>query len=142
MPAISIAVRHMTTTELQPEQIHQMGLKQVAEIEPQMLVIAKQQGFADLKSFNEHIRQDPKLHGTSGQQILDLYQHYTDQMYTKLPQLFGRLPKNKLVVVPMEAFRAANAVPADYSPGSRQRLASRPDQRERVRSRAPPAAER
>ena len=112
------AVRRMTTTGLQPEQIHQMGLKQVDEIETQMLVIAKQQGFADLKSFNEHIRQDAKLHGTSGQQILDLYQHYTDQMYTKLPQLFGRLPKNKLAVVPMDAYRAPDAVPADYSPGA------------------------
>ena len=112
------AVLQMTTTNLEPEQIHQMGLKQVEELDAQMLVIAKQQGFADLKSFNAHIRQDPKLHGTSGQQILDLYQHYTDQMYTKLPQLFGRLPKNKLVVVPMEAFRAPDSVPADYSPGA------------------------
>ena len=135
-------VRHMTTTSFQPEQIHQMGLKQVADLESQMLAIAKQQGFADLKSFNEHIRQDPKLHGTSGQQILDLYQHYTDQMYPKLPQLFGRLPKNKLVVVPMEAYRAPNCGPCRLLGGSRQRLTSRPHQRERVRSRAPPAAER
>ncbi|MGA9567253.1 MAG: DUF885 domain-containing protein [Candidatus Korobacteraceae bacterium] len=112
------AVKQMTTTNLTPEQIHQMGLKQVADIDVQMLVIAKQQGFSDLKSFNDHIRQDPKLHGTSGQQILDLYQHYTDQMYTKLPQLFGRLPKNKLTVVPMESYRAPSSVPADYSPGS------------------------
>lgn len=111
-------VRRMTTTDFLPEQIHQMGLKQVTEIEEEMLAIAKQQGFAYLKSFNEHIRQDPKLHGTSGQQVFDLYQHYTDQMYAKLPQLFGRLPKNKLQVVPMEAFRAPNAVPADYSPGA------------------------
>jgi uncharacterized protein (DUF885 family) len=111
-------VVRMTTTSLQPEQIHQMGLKQVADIEAQMLAIAKSQGFSDLKSFNEHIRQDPKLHGTSGQQILDLYQHYIDQMYAKLPQLFGRLPKNKLEVVPMEAYRAPNSVPADYSPGA------------------------
>jgi len=112
------SVHRMTTTGLQPEQIHQMGLKQVDEIEAEMLVIAKSQGFADLKSFNQHIRQDPKLHGTSGEQILGLYQHYTDQMYAKLPELFGRLPKNKLEVIPMEAYRAPNAVPADYSPGA------------------------
>ena len=112
------AVKQMTTTNFSPEQIHQMGLKQVADIDAQMLVIAKQQGFTDLKSFNQHIRQDPKLHGTSGQQILDLYQHYTDQMYSKLPQLFGRLPKAKLNVVPMESYRAPSSVPADYSPGS------------------------
>jgi uncharacterized protein (DUF885 family) len=112
------AVRTMTTTDLTPEKIHQMGLKQVGEIESEMLTIARQQGFSDLKSFNEHIRNDRHLYATSGQQLLDLYQHYADQMYGKLPQLFGRLPKNKLVVVPMEAFRSADAVPADYSIGA------------------------
>lgn len=111
-------VKLLTTTGYTPEQIHQMGLKQVAELDAQMLAIAKSQGYPDVKGFNEHIRQDPKLHGTSGQQILDLYQHYTDQMYTKLPQLFGVLPKTKLVVVPMEAFRAPDSVPADYSIGA------------------------
>ena len=111
-------IRQMTTTDLSPEEIHQMGLKQVAEIETAMLAIAHQQGFADLASFNEHIRHDPHLYATSGQQLLSLYQHYADQMYAKLPQLFGHLPKNKLEVIPMEAFRAPDSVPADYSPGA------------------------
>ncbi|HEY1272946.1 MAG TPA: DUF885 domain-containing protein [Terriglobales bacterium] len=112
------AVRYMTTTDREPEEIHQLGLKQVAEIESEMLKLAKRQGFSDLKTFNESIRQNPKLHATSGQQLLDLYQHYADQMAAKLPQQFGRLPRNKLIVVPMEAYRAPDAVPADYSIGS------------------------
>jgi uncharacterized protein (DUF885 family) len=41
-------------------------------------------------------------------------------MYAKLPELFGTLPKNKLIVVPMEAFREKAGVPADYTPGSPQ----------------------
>jgi uncharacterized protein (DUF885 family) len=112
------AVRQMTTTDLAPEEIHQMGLKQVTEIEGEMLKIARQQGFQDLKTFNQHIREDHHLYASSGQQLLDLYQHYADQMYAKLPQLFGKLPKNKLAVVPMESFRTADAVPADYSIGA------------------------
>jgi uncharacterized protein (DUF885 family) len=112
------AVRHQTTTDFTAEQIHQLGVKSVAEIETQMLVVAKAQGFSDLKSFNDHIRQDPKLHAKSGQQLFDLYTHYRDQMYAKLPELFGRLPKNKLDVVPMESFRSASAPPADYSIGA------------------------
>ncbi len=112
------AVRHQTTTDFTANQIHELGLKSVAEIETQMLVIAKAQGFSDLKSFNDHIRQDPKLHAKSGQQLFDLYAHYRDQMYVKLPELFGRLPKNKLDVVPMESYRAASAPPADYSEGA------------------------
>lgn len=112
------AVRHQTTTDFTADQIHQLGLKSVAEIETQMLAIAKAQSFSDLKSFNDHIRQDPELHAKSGQQLLDLYTQYRDQMYAKLPQLFGRLPKNKLAVVPMESFRSADSVPADYSIGA------------------------
>jgi uncharacterized protein (DUF885 family) len=113
-----LAVKHQTTTGMTPAEIHELGVKSVAEIETQMLVIARAQGFSDLKSFNAHIRQDPALHAKSGQQLLDLYTHYRDQMYLKLPQLFGRLPKNKLDVVPMESYRAASAPPADYSIGA------------------------
>jgi uncharacterized protein (DUF885 family) len=112
------AVRHQTTTDFSAEKIHELGLKSVAEIENQMLAIAKAQGFSDLKSFNQHLQQDPKVHAKSGQQLFDLYTHYRDQMYVKLPELFGRLPKNKLDVVPMEAFRSASAPPADYSLGA------------------------
>jgi uncharacterized protein (DUF885 family) len=112
------AVRHQTTTDFSPDKIHELGMKSVADIEVQMLAIAKAQGFNDLKSFNAHILQDPKMHATSGQQLFDLYTKYRDQMYVKLPELFGRLPKNKLVVVPMEAFRAASSPPADYSIGA------------------------
>ena len=114
----AFAVRHQTTTETPAAEIHELGVKSVAEIETQMLGIAKAQGFSDLKSFNDHIRADAKLRATSGQQIFDLYSHYRDQMYTKLPELFGRLPKNKLDVVKMEEFRQASAPPADYSIGA------------------------
>jgi len=112
------AVHHETTTDLTPEQIHELGVKSVAEIEQQMLKVAKAEGFDDLKSFNAHIRQDPALHAHSGQQLLDLYRQYRDQMYARLPELFGHLPKNTLIVVPMEQFRSAEGVPADYSIGA------------------------
>lgn len=112
------AVRDETTTSMTPEEIHEMGLKQVAEIEAEMLKLANSLGYKDLKSFNQHIRDDRDLYGKSGQQIFGLYQHYIDQMQLKLPQYFGKLPPTKLQVVPMDAFRAPDAVPADYSPGT------------------------
>jgi uncharacterized protein (DUF885 family) len=114
----SFAVRQQTTTNFTADQIHEMGLKSVSQIEQEMLTIAKSQGFNDLESFNAHIRQDPALRAKSGQQLLDLYAKYRDQMYAKLPALFGRLPRNKLDVVPMEDFRAPDSVPADYSVGA------------------------
>ena len=111
-------VHHQTTTDFTADQIHEMGLKSVGQIEREMLKIAKSQGSDDLKSFNAHIRQDPALYAKSGQQLFELYTKYRDQMYGKLPELVGRLPKNKLDVVPMEEFRAPTGAPADYSIGA------------------------
>lgn len=113
-------IRRLTTTDMTPEQIHQLGLQQVSEIEGEMLTVAHKLGFKDIASLNDHIRNDRSLYATSSQQVLGLYQKYADQMYAKLPELFGTLPKNKLIVVPMEAFREKAGVPADYSPGSPQ----------------------
>src|SRR3954463_68671 len=87
------AARRSTTTNMTPEEIHQLGLKQVAEIEGRMMDIAKKLGYTDLKKLNADIEKDPKLHGQSRKQILDEYQHYEDQMWARLPELFGRLPK-------------------------------------------------
>jgi len=112
------AVRRQTTTDMTAEQIHELGLKSVSEIEGEMLKIARAQGFSDLKTFNAHLMQHPNLHAKSGQQLLDLYTQYRDQMYDRLPQLFARLPRNKLAVVPMESFRSSDSVPADYSIGA------------------------
>jgi uncharacterized protein (DUF885 family) len=112
------AIRQMTTTNLSAEEIHQIGLKQIAETEKQMLALAHKLGFKDLASLNDHIKKDRKLYATSGQQLLDLYSHYARQMEPELPKLFAHLPKNKLIVIPMDSFRAKDAVPADYSPGA------------------------
>ncbi len=118
------AVRQMTTTDLTPDQIHELGLKQLAEAEAEMLALAHKLGFNDLASLNDHIKNDRQFYATSGQQLLDLYSKYAQQMEARLPDLFGRLPKNKLIVVPMDSFRAKDSVPADYTPGASD--ASRP----------------
>jgi uncharacterized protein (DUF885 family) len=112
------AIRRMTTTDLTPDQIHEIGLKELHETEAEMLALAKKFGFSDLASFNEHIKNDRKLYATSGQQVLDLYARYVREMEPELPKLFGRLPKARLVAIPMEEARAKNAVPADYTTGT------------------------
>jgi uncharacterized protein (DUF885 family) len=102
-------VKESTTTNLTPEEIHQIGLAQVKEIEARMLGVANQLGYKDLKSFGVAIKADPKLHPKSRQEILDLYTKYIDGMYTKLPDLFGQLPKGHLDVMAIEEFREKEA---------------------------------
>ncbi|MEA2164051.1 MAG: hypothetical protein QOK37_2178 [Thermoanaerobaculia bacterium] len=111
-------VRQSTTTKLSAAEIHEIGLREVARIEGEMLTIAKSQGFADLKSFRASLDSNPDLKGKTRAHILELYRGYIDQMYAKLPQLFGRLPKAKVIVVPVEEFREKEASGAQYEPGS------------------------
>src|SRR5271165_709496 len=111
-------VRRSTTTDKTPEEIHQIGLQQVAEIETQQLAIANRLGFKDLKSFRESVKANPKLYAQSREQILDLYRKYTAQMKPELPKLFGRLPKADLIVMPVEPFREKDAPGAQYVPGT------------------------
>jgi len=102
-------VKQSTTTNLSPEEIHQLGLQQVKEIEDRMLAVVNQLGYKDLKSFSDSLPTNPKVHAHSRKEILDLYQKYIDQMYLKLPAMFGRLPKSKLEVLPIEEFREKEA---------------------------------
>jgi uncharacterized protein (DUF885 family) len=112
------AIRRITTTNMTPEEIHALGLKQIDEVEAEMLTLAHKLGFKDLASLNNHIKNDRRFYATSGQQVLDLYANYARGMEPELPKLFGHLPKSKLTAIPMEASRAKNAVPADYSSGT------------------------
>lgn len=112
------AIRRITTTDMTPDQIHELGLNQIDEINSQMLAVAHQLGFNDLVSLNQHIKDDRQFYATSGQQLLDLYAGYARNMEPELPKFFGHLPKSKLVAVPMEASRSKNAVPADYTNGT------------------------
>ena len=102
-------VKESTTTNLTPEEIHRIGLAQVKEIEARMLQVANQLGYKDLKSFGAAVKADPNRHPKSRQEILDLYTKYIDTMYTKLPDLFGHLPKGHLDVMPIEEFREKEA---------------------------------
>jgi uncharacterized protein (DUF885 family) len=111
-------VKRSTTTDKTPEQIHQIGLQQVAEIEKQQLEIATRLGFKDLKSFRQALKANPKLYAQSREQILDLYRQYIAQMKPELPKLFGRLPQADLIVMPVEPFREKDASGAQYIEGT------------------------
>jgi uncharacterized protein (DUF885 family) len=112
------AVRDLTTTNLTPDEIHEIGLREIARVEKEMLAIAQKMGFKDLDGFHEAIRKNRSLYGTSGEQIKGLYKAHLDEITNDLPKEFGRLPKSKLEVIPMAAYRAGASVPADYSQGT------------------------
>jgi uncharacterized protein (DUF885 family) len=112
------AIRNYTTTDLSPDEIHELGLLEVDRIEREMLAIARQLNFSNLKSFNHEISLRPELRARSREHILDLYRQYTDQMREQLPLLFGRLPKADVVVEPVQEYREQQSAAAEYHPGT------------------------
>ncbi|HEU5457978.1 MAG TPA: DUF885 domain-containing protein [Terracidiphilus sp.] len=111
-------VERETTTHMTPAEIHQIGLEQVQQDEAAMLAIAQKLGFKDLKSFQESIKTNPKLHPASAEALLDAYRSYLKPMEAKLPQLFGHLPKTPFEVVAVPPYLEKNAPTAYYQPGT------------------------
>ena len=98
-----------TTTRMTPDEIHQLGLREINRIQAEMLVIARKEGFADLASFRASLKTNPKYIPTSSEQILDDFRRYIAQMEPKLPELFTLLPKSPVTVEAIPAFQSAAA---------------------------------
>jgi uncharacterized protein (DUF885 family) len=110
------AVKMMTTLNVTPAEVHEIGLKEVERITAEMTKLAKAQGKKDLASFREAINSDPKWKPKSEQQIVDDFKKYIDGMQPKLPQLFGLLPKAPVTVEPIPDF--AKAAATHYNAGT------------------------
>ncbi len=99
-----------TTTDMTADEIHELGLKEVARIRGEMEVIKDQVGFkGSLEDFFEYMRTAKQFYlpnnDQGAEQYLALARGYLDAMEKKLPEYFGKLPKAKLLVKRVEAFR-------------------------------------
>src|SRR5271163_3457954 len=105
-----------TRTRLTPDQIHTIGLNEVARITAEMTTLAHKAGFADLAAFRASINSDPRWVPTSAEQILDDYRRYNAQMQPRLPELFTVIPGSPVTVEAIPAFQAADST--HYSSGT------------------------
>jgi len=110
------AVKLMTTMNVTPAEVHEIGRKEVERITAEMTKLAQSQGYKDLASFRDAINKDPKWKPQNEQQIVDDFAKYIHQMEPKLPELFGLLPKAPVTVEPIPDF--AKAESAHYVQGT------------------------
>lgn len=104
-----------TNSTLSADQIHQIGLDNVARIHGEMRAIMKQVGFkGSLKEFFEYTRNDPRFFAKSREEYLAKANAALERMNEALSQYFGILPKDPLVIKPVEAFREKSAGKAFY----------------------------
>lgn len=104
-----------TTTDLNADQIHQIGLDNVARIHGQMRKIMDQVGFkGSLQEFFAFVRTDDRFYFKTREEYLATVDTKLKAMQAKLPEYFATLPKAPLTVKAVEAFREKSAGKAFY----------------------------
>ena len=113
------SIKLYTTTELTADEIHNIGLKEVAKISSEMEKIKTKVGFnGDLKSFFNHVRElDELIPFNEPQEVIDNFNKIHKKMTPQINKLFGLQPKTPFEVRRTESFREASAS-AEYNPGS------------------------
>ena len=112
-----------TTTDLSADEIHDIGLKEVARITNEMIAIKERVGFeGDLQAFFNFIKTDAQFFYPNTDEGRQGYIADTDAYLSVinelLPEYFGILPKADLVVKRVEAFREQDGAAQHYNPGT------------------------
>jgi uncharacterized protein (DUF885 family) len=95
-------VRHHTTLDVTPQEVHQIGLDEVARIRQEMLEIIDEVGFeGDLTAFLEFLRTDPQFFAATPEELLMEASFIAKRMDGKLPSLFKTLPRLPYGVEPV-----------------------------------------
>lgn len=95
-------IHEFTTLDLTPEQIHAIGLKQVAMIRAQMLGVMAETGFkGDLPAFLNFLRTDPQFYTTDPQDLLNRAAWIAKQFDGKASRYFGRNPRGRFTIKPV-----------------------------------------
>jgi uncharacterized protein (DUF885 family) len=100
-------VRHFTTLDVTPQQVHEIGLREVARIHSEMEDVIRQVGFqGDFAAFLQFLRTDPRFYARTPEELLKQASFIAKRMDGKLPSLFGRLPRLPYGVEPVPAHLA------------------------------------
>ncbi len=118
IPYYAFRARQMTTTDLSPEQIHQIGLSEVARIGAAMDKVAKDAGYKDRASFVAHMRTDPQFYAKTPPELLEKSAWVAKQIDDWLPRIIGTLPRLPFSVKPIPADQAEGTTTAYSEWGS------------------------
>ena len=112
-------VRRITTTNLAPDEIHQIGLDEVERIHGEIRGVMAQVGFeGDLKEFFEYVYSDPQFFFEEPEQLIQAYRDMSADIEALAPQLFKLFPETEFEVRRVEPFREQSASKGSYQRGS------------------------
>ncbi len=108
-------IRWHTTLDLTPEEIHRIGLEEVARIRAEMETVIAESGFdGDFEAFQAFLRTSPQFYVESGEDLLREASYIAKQMDGRLPALFGKLPRLPYTVEPVPDHIAPKYTSARY----------------------------
>jgi uncharacterized protein (DUF885 family) len=112
-------VRLRTTTDLSPQEIHQIGLDEVARIHREMRGVMDEVGFdGDLEAFFEFLNTDEQFYYDRPEQLIEGYRDMSDHIESLAPKLFNLTPKTDFEVRAVEPFREKSASGGQYRRGT------------------------
>ena len=112
-------VKQRTTTDLTPEQIHQVGLSEVKRIRAEMDELIESTGFeGSFEDFLAFLRTDPQFYHTTKEGLLREYRDIAKRADPELMKLFGKLPRTPYGVIPVPSYAEKSQTTAYYQPGS------------------------
>jgi uncharacterized protein (DUF885 family) len=112
-------VRVRTTTEMTPDEIHQLGLDEVARIHAQMRAVMDEVGFeGDLHDFFDFVNTDEQFFFDEAEELIQGYRDMTDHISELSKRLFSVFPKTEFEVRRVEPFREKSASGGSYVAGT------------------------
>jgi uncharacterized protein (DUF885 family) len=113
------AAETSTTVRMDPQEIHELGLAEVARIRGEMEAVKRQVGFdGDLHAFFRYLQTDPKFYYEKPEDLVEGYRAVKRNIDARLPKLFATFPKADYEVRAVEPFRARSSAGAFYQPPS------------------------
>jgi uncharacterized protein (DUF885 family) len=112
-------VQSNTTLQLTPEEVHHLGLDEVARITKEFEKLQSQVGFkGTLREFFDHMRTDKQFQPKSREQLRDDFYRIKKEVDAKVPQYFSLVPKTGLVIRPYPTFREKFEAGGSYEQGT------------------------
>ena len=111
-------VKSYTTTDMTADEVHTLGLSEVARIRAEMDQVAADAGYDSRTAFIEHLRTDPQYYAKTPEELMEFAAALAKHIDGWMPKLFGTLPRLPYTVEPIPAATAPGNTTAYYEPGS------------------------
>jgi uncharacterized protein (DUF885 family) len=112
-------IAKMTTTEMEPQAIHALGLAEVARIQAGMERVRKQVGFAGTRqAFARFMTTDPRFAPPSREAMRESFRQIDDKVRAVVGREFARVPRSPLEIRPVPSFKEKSSAAGSYEQGT------------------------